>query len=190
MKFISGVFTKNPHESPESDGQMKGKERAMDDDSNIGREFKKWKEERFKDFGKELPKAWQIEEAGLDSDTMSMTSIGYVPLFGSSSHEPTKKGDVRSANKGSQAGVDASHVDEDHGARSHSDGVKDVFRGCKRVVVIGIHGWFPGAMLRTVVGEPTGTSTKLANMTGQALQQFEDEHGVKLEKVQAPKTSL
>lgn len=58
-----------------------------------------------------------------------------------------------------------------------------------------------GAMLRTVVGEvcsflhlvqitfnfcsfqPTGTSTKFVNMTERALQHFEDEHGVKLEKI-------
>ena len=56
-------------------------------------------------------------------------------------------------------------------------------------------------MLRTVVGEvcsllllyhiritfnfiqPTGTSTKFVNMTERALQHFEDEHGVKLEKI-------
>ena len=63
-----------------------------------------------------------------------------------------------------------------------------------------------GTMLRTVVGEvcflftiipsglfwtlifcsfvqPTGTSVKFANMMEQALQQFEDEYGVKLEKI-------
>ena len=61
-----------------------------------------------------------------------------------------------------------------------------------------------GAILRTVVGEvciffasnishsdyltsnsiqPTGTSTKFVNMTERALHHFEDEHGVKLEKI-------
>ena len=60
-----------------------------------------------------------------------------------------------------------------------------------------------GAMLRTVVGEvflslllllyaihtntnfiqPTGTSTKFVNMTERALQHFEDQHGVKFEKI-------
>ena len=75
-------------------------------------------------------------------------------------------------NKESQVGVGASGVDEYEG-QSHSLGMKDVLRGCKRVDVIGIHGWFPGvfsiqislkwllktsillsgAMLRTVVGE-------------------------------------
>ena len=31
--------------------------------------------------------------------------------------------------------------------------------------------------------QPTGTSTKFDNMTERALQHFEDEHGVKLEKI-------
>ena len=31
--------------------------------------------------------------------------------------------------------------------------------------------------------QPTGTSTKFVNMTEHALQQFEDEHGVELEKI-------
>ncbi|EEB87541.1 hypothetical protein MPER_15077, partial [Moniliophthora perniciosa FA553] len=39
---------------------------------------------------------------------------------------------------------------EGHGAEGH---VRDVLRGCKRVVVIGIHGWFPGAVMRTMLGE-------------------------------------
>ncbi|KAF8631498.1 hypothetical protein AX15_002364 [Amanita polypyramis BW_CC] len=60
---------------------------------------------------------------------------------------------------------------------------KDVLRGCKRVVVIGVHGWFPGAVMRTVIGEPTGTSSKFANMMVQALEEFQDEHDVELEKI-------
>jgi hypothetical protein len=31
--------------------------------------------------------------------------------------------------------------------------------------------------------QPTGTSTKFVNMAERALQHFEDEHGVKLEKI-------
>jgi len=31
--------------------------------------------------------------------------------------------------------------------------------------------------------QPTGTSTKFANMTEQALQQFEDKYGVKFDKI-------
>ncbi|PFH48803.1 hypothetical protein AMATHDRAFT_149104 [Amanita thiersii Skay4041] len=60
---------------------------------------------------------------------------------------------------------------------------KDVLRGCRKVVVIGVHGWFPGAVMRTVLGEPTGTSSKFVNMMTQALEDFQTEHGVKLEKV-------
>ncbi|KAH9954701.1 hypothetical protein BC827DRAFT_1143178 [Russula dissimulans] len=59
----------------------------------------------------------------------------------------------------------------------------DVLRGCKRVVVIGIHGWFPGAVMRTVLGEPTGTSNKFVTMMCQALEVFQEQHGVRIEKV-------
>ncbi|KAI0049079.1 hypothetical protein FA95DRAFT_966276 [Auriscalpium vulgare] len=59
----------------------------------------------------------------------------------------------------------------------------DVLRGSKRVVVIGIHGWFPGAVMRTVLGEPTGTSSKFVNMMCQALEVFQDQHGVRFDKI-------
>ncbi|KAI0319411.1 hypothetical protein OF83DRAFT_1055033 [Amylostereum chailletii] len=59
----------------------------------------------------------------------------------------------------------------------------DVLRGCKRVVVIGIHGWFPGAMMRSVLGEPTGTSSKFVAMMCQALDVFQEKHDVKLDKI-------
>ncbi|TEB27147.1 hypothetical protein FA13DRAFT_1634918 [Coprinellus micaceus] len=60
---------------------------------------------------------------------------------------------------------------------------KDALRGCRRVVIIGVHGWFPGALMRTMFGEPTGTSSKFANMMEQAVQEFENEQGVQLEKI-------
>jgi hypothetical protein len=72
-------------------------------------------------------------------------------------------------------------------------------KGCKKVVVIGVHGWFPGAIVRTVLGEvrihlfvsyifltcaqPTGTSTKFASMMGLALEEFQREYGVEFEKI-------
>jgi hypothetical protein len=37
--------------------------------------------------------------------------------------------------------------------------------------------------MRTVIGEPTGTSAKFVNMTVQALEEFQAEHGVSLEKI-------
>jgi hypothetical protein len=202
MRYVSGMlFTRDAHdESLESGTQMKGKERETDGEALVDREVK---EERFKQFGKELPKMWQILE-----EDMNTTPTTPMDCFGFRSPEPTKKGDLN------QSGV---NEDEGRVEGSHSQGMKDVLSGCKRVVAIGIHGWFlgicsvhfsfqvmhiesslSGAMLRTVVGEvclipshyhisnfylfiqPTGMSTKFANMMEQALQQFEDKYGVKL----------
>ncbi|KAJ3729015.1 hypothetical protein DFJ43DRAFT_1084315 [Lentinula guzmanii] len=64
---------------------------------------------------------------------------------------------------------------------SHKD--VDVTRGCKNVVVIGIHGWFPGAVMRSMLGEPTGTSPKFVNMMEQALENFQSAHGVQFDRV-------
>lgn len=54
---------------------------------------------------------------------------------------------------------------------------------CKRCVVIGIHGWFPGAMMRSVLGEPTGTSPKFVSMMVQALDNFQKEHNIVFDKI-------
>ncbi|KAF7320275.1 hypothetical protein MKEN_00812200 [Mycena kentingensis (nom. inval.)] len=59
----------------------------------------------------------------------------------------------------------------------------DVLRGCKKVVVVGIHGWFPGAVMRTVLGEPTGTSSKFVNKMLEALEDFQAEYNVRLENI-------
>ncbi|KIK25170.1 hypothetical protein PISMIDRAFT_97304 [Pisolithus microcarpus 441] len=63
------------------------------------------------------------------------------------------------------------------------DNSPDVLRGCQRVVVIGVHGWFPGAVARTFIGEPTGTSSKFVNRVVQALDEFQEKHKVKLRKI-------
>ncbi|OCF34418.1 hypothetical protein I316_03932 [Kwoniella heveanensis BCC8398] len=60
------------------------------------------------------------------------------------------------------------------GAGSPDDGWKHV----KRVVVVGVHGWFPAKMLNSVIGEPTGTSVKFASMMGQAVKRFFQDKGV------------
>ncbi|KZP32722.1 hypothetical protein FIBSPDRAFT_722375 [Athelia psychrophila] len=59
----------------------------------------------------------------------------------------------------------------------------DVLQGCKRAVIIGIHGWFPGAVIKTVLGEPTGTSGKFVDMMLQALDAFQDKHDVRFKKI-------
>ncbi|KAF7339619.1 hypothetical protein MSAN_02176500 [Mycena sanguinolenta] len=68
--------------------------------------------------------------------------------------------------------------------QGHKEGdVQDVLRGAKNVAVIGIHGWFPGSLIQSVLGEPTGTSTKFANMMVTALEEFQEAYKVNLEKI-------
>ncbi|ODO10337.1 hypothetical protein I350_02566, partial [Cryptococcus amylolentus CBS 6273] len=57
-------------------------------------------------------------------------------------------------------------------------GAHDGWKNVRRVVVAGVHGWFPAKMSNSIIGEPTGTSVKFANMMGQAVKQFFDEKGV------------
>ncbi|KAK4684890.1 hypothetical protein P7C73_g5274, partial [Tremellales sp. Uapishka_1] len=52
------------------------------------------------------------------------------------------------------------------------------WRTVKRVVVVGVHGWFPAKMLNSVIGEPTGTSSKFTSMMGQAVRNFFEEKGI------------
>ncbi|KAI0270403.1 hypothetical protein BC834DRAFT_950148 [Gloeopeniophorella convolvens] len=111
VRFVSGVLFAKDTGSKDS---VKGKARAREH------------ERAFADFGRELPRAWDVLHGQLDADML---------------------------------------------------------RGCKRVVVIGIHGWFPGAVMRTVLGEPTGTSAKFVTMMCQALDVFQEQHGVRFEKV-------
>ncbi|CAH7669694.1 expressed protein [Phakopsora pachyrhizi] len=51
----------------------------------------------------------------------------------------------------------------------------------KQIVIVGIHGWFPGPWLETVIGKPTGTSKKFAAMMEESLKRYvEKQLGAKL----------
>ncbi|CAO3652134.1 unnamed protein product [Cunninghamella blakesleeana] len=51
----------------------------------------------------------------------------------------------------------------------------------KKVVVIGVHGWFPMKLVRSMIGEPTGTSTKFCEQMVLAVKSYlEKEHGIQL----------
>ncbi|KAF7799191.1 hypothetical protein EIP86_010422 [Pleurotus ostreatoroseus] len=52
-----------------------------------------------------------------------------------------------------------------------------------RVAVIGVAGWSPGAVTRTIAGGLPSSSSKFVNMTCAALERFEQEHGFKFKKV-------
>lgn len=47
----------------------------------------------------------------------------------------------------------------------------------KRALAIGVHGYFPAPYLRTVLGQPTGTSLKFSTMAAKAIHQWADSHG-------------
>ncbi|KAG0371785.1 hypothetical protein BGX24_001175 [Mortierella sp. AD032] len=53
--------------------------------------------------------------------------------------------------------------------------------GIKKVAIIGVHGWFPIKLIRTVIGEPTGTSKKFCDEMHSALKEYLKIHNVELE---------
>ncbi|PPR02906.1 hypothetical protein CVT24_012213 [Panaeolus cyanescens] len=160
----------------------------------------------FRHFGRELPKAYQVlEEAGYDTSappeydpSPSYTNLAspppFLPRSPSSTRAPSlPRSPTRTQSPPNTAATGfsffgggpkrAASPPPEMPEPAKMEEVRDVLRGCKRVVVIGVHGWFPGAMIRTVLGEPTGTSSKFANMMALALHQFELEMDVKFEKV-------
>ncbi|KAK1234538.1 hypothetical protein PQX77_002261 [Marasmius sp. AFHP31] len=140
----------------------------------------------WEEWGKGLPRALDVLEG-------RGPPFEEPPLFRKLAGNPAEKMSQGIAGKGAGGSGKEGQTTEGH--------VRDVLRGCKKVVVIGIHGWFPGAIMRTMLGEvsilaacdtpqmltpraqPTGTSPKFVNMMVQALEEFQEVHGVKLEKI-------
>lgn len=50
----------------------------------------------------------------------------------------------------------------------------------KRILIIGVHGWFPSALIQSVFGPPTGTSSKFANMQAEAIREYFVKHGLSI----------
>lgn len=51
----------------------------------------------------------------------------------------------------------------------------------KRAVAIGVHGFFPMKLVRTVLGEPTGTSIRFAKSASSAIKRWAEKNGVEVE---------
>ncbi|KAJ5160010.1 uncharacterized protein N7482_007014 [Penicillium canariense] len=47
----------------------------------------------------------------------------------------------------------------------------------KRALVIGVHGYFPAPFIRSVLGQPTGTSIRFSNMAAEAVRKYTADHG-------------
>lgn len=58
----------------------------------------------------------------------------------------------------------------------HLSLVKDPPR-IRNALAIGVHGYFPGPMVRTLLGQPTGTSIKFADMAAKSIRKWTNSHG-------------
>ncbi len=47
----------------------------------------------------------------------------------------------------------------------------------KKALAVGIHGLFPAPLIRTIIGQPTGTSIKFANHAAAAIRRWTDKNG-------------
>ncbi|MCJ1403307.1 hypothetical protein MMC11_006530 [Xylographa trunciseda] len=51
----------------------------------------------------------------------------------------------------------------------------------KRALAIGVHGYFPAPLLRSVLGQPTGTSIRFADSAASAIRRWTEVHGYSCE---------
>ncbi|KAH0536641.1 hypothetical protein FGG08_006509 [Glutinoglossum americanum] len=51
----------------------------------------------------------------------------------------------------------------------------------RRAIAIGIHGYFPAPLIRSVLGQPTGTSTRFANSAAAAIKKWTESRGYECE---------
>lgn len=58
----------------------------------------------------------------------------------------------------------------------HLNVIKDPPR-IKNALAIGVHGYFPAPLIRTVLGQPTGTSIKFADMAAKSIKNYTRSHG-------------
>ena len=58
----------------------------------------------------------------------------------------------------------------------HVHSTHDTFR-LRKAIAIGVHGYFPAPLIRTILGQPTGTSIKFADMAENAIHRWTERHG-------------
>ena len=56
-------------------------------------------------------------------------------------------------------------------------------RRFRRALAIGVHGYFPTAIVQTLLGKPTGTSIKFAESAAKAIETFTKAHGYSLQSL-------
>ena len=58
----------------------------------------------------------------------------------------------------------------------HVSRLKEPLR-IKRALAIGVHGYFPAPLIRSVLGQPTGTSIRFSNMAAESIRKYTEDHG-------------
>ena len=151
MGFVSGVLF-----STSSENAVDNHDRNTDDDNKerVPNWVMKERLERFRHFGKELPHAWDTLEPSVSGVSKNSSRARIPPP------SPPIKTSISSQSTSSISrhipwrfmaamGRDKAPVQDIHETTSDHAGeqVHNVLRGCRRVVVIGIHGWFPGELV-------------------------------------------
>lgn len=62
----------------------------------------------------------------------------------------------------------------------HVSRVKDPLH-VRHALAIGVHGYFPAPFIRSVLGQPTGTSIRFSNMAADAIRKYTESHGYSCE---------
>ena len=107
------------------------------------------------------------------SPKTGLASLQDTPNVEAPTPNPTPLPETRGLHAGRTIGADLPRL---IGLRQEApdEGYKHV----RRIVVVGVHGWFPAKMLNSVIGEPTGTSVKFASMMAAAVKAFMRDKGV------------
>jgi len=145
MRFVSDVLFSTSSESPvdNHDGSTGDDQKIQE---RVPPRAMKERLERFQNFGKELPHAWDILEPSAHSKDPSGVQVPLSsPLKTSISNQSTLSRRIPWRFMAAM-GRDKAPMQDNHEATSNhaKEKINDVLRGCRRVVVIGIHGWFPG----------------------------------------------
>jgi len=147
MGFVSDVLFSTSSESP-----VDNHNETTDYDQNIQEQVPprvmKERLERFQHFGKELPHAWDILEPSASHDGKDSSGVR-APLLSPSKTSISNQSTLSRRIPWrfmAAMGRDKAPIQDNHEAISNhaEEKINDVLRGCRRVVVIGIHGWFPG----------------------------------------------
>ncbi|KAJ9094470.1 hypothetical protein QFC21_006009 [Naganishia friedmannii] len=126
------------------------------------------------DHSKELETALRVPFTRQRSPpSMAWRALGAVSQYARGAH---KDGDLDS-DPGKLERTGSGHTEKNALPLLANSG-KERWDGIRRVVIIGVHGWFPNAHVQKVIGAPRGSSY-FASMMGQAvLAQFEADFGV------------